>query len=142
MRQKVIVFRCSSYYMILITERRKVMQIGKHYVYKIEATMTVPVALPKKGQGHDPLEARSVYRIVLAAINSNLTYWHCRYFKAFQNVDTSSNFYFSYTYDLTRPLQSNMHIPTPAEATRREPLKPQKVVPIQDFVWNGFLTEP
>jgi len=33
----------------------------------------------------------------------------------FQNVDISSNFYFSYGYDITRPLQMNMHIPTAAE---------------------------
>jgi hypothetical protein len=65
-----------------------------------------------------------------------------RYLKAFQNVDTSSNFYFSYTYDLTRPLQANMHIPTPAEAARSEPLKPRLINPIADFVWNGFLAEP
>ena len=32
-----------------------------------------------------------------------------------QNVDISSNFYFSYTYDLTRPLQQNMHITTEDE---------------------------
>jgi hypothetical protein len=44
--------------MILITERRKVMQLGKHYIYKIEATMTVSVGPVKKGQSHDPLEAR------------------------------------------------------------------------------------
>ena len=32
-----------------------------------------------------------------------------------QDVDLTSNFYYSYTYDLTRPLQNNMHIPTPEE---------------------------
>ena len=48
--------------MILITERRKVMQLGKHYIYKIEATMTIPVFVAqKKGQSHDPLEARCVF---------------------------------------------------------------------------------
>lgn len=31
-----------------------------------------------------------------------------RYLKTFQNVDLSSNFYFSYTYDLTHTLQFNM----------------------------------
>mmetsp|Transcript_3378 Transcript_3378/g.8350 ORF Transcript_3378/g.8350 Transcript_3378/m.8350 type:complete len:1071 (+) Transcript_3378:2-3214(+) len=111
-----------GYYMILITERRKVMQIGKHYVYKIEATMMIPVFDTKRGQSHDPLEAR--------------------YLKAFQNVDMSSNFYFSYTYDLTRPLQANMHIPTPTQAARREPPRPQKIEPLDDFVWNSFFTEP
>lgn len=34
-----------------------------------------------------------------------------RYVKMFQSIDLSSNFYFSYSYDLTHTLQSNMAPP-------------------------------
>lgn len=34
-----------------------------------------------------------------------------RYVKMFQSIDLSSNFYFSYSYDLTHTLQSNMTPP-------------------------------
>lgn len=35
-----------------------------------------------------------------------------RYVKMFQSIDLSSNFYFSYSYDLTQTLQINMAPPT------------------------------
>lgn len=34
-----------------------------------------------------------------------------RYLKMFMNIDLKSNFYFSYSYDLTRTLQHNMSQP-------------------------------
>lgn len=62
-----------------------------------------------------------------------------RYLKMFQNVDMSSNFYYSYTYDLTRPLQANFHVPTEAEAARTG--TSDRIVPDPDrqFVWNEYL---
>lgn len=35
-----------------------------------------------------------------------------RYVKMFQSIDLSSNFYFSYSYDLTHTLQNNMTPPS------------------------------
>ncbi|XP_004348141.1 sac domain-containing inositol phosphatase 3 [Capsaspora owczarzaki ATCC 30864] len=77
-----------GYYMILITKRRRVALIGAHYVYKIEETTMLSICHPSVRLQRHPDEIR--------------------YLKTFQNVDLSSNFYYSYTYDLTHTLQFNM----------------------------------
>ncbi|XP_067049338.1 polyphosphoinositide phosphatase-like [Acropora muricata] len=75
-----------GYYIILITERRKEAQIGSHSIYKIGETKLIPIGNEIVRQKvHHPDEAK--------------------YVKIFQNVDLSSNFYFSYSYDLTHNLQ-------------------------------------
>ena len=76
-----------GYYIVLITKRRRVAIIGPHTIYKIEDTTMVYIP------------------------NDSVRYVHSdeqRYYKMFQNVDLSSNFYFSYSYDLTHTLQYNM----------------------------------
>lgn len=76
-----------GYYIILITKREKVALVGWHSVYKIEDTMMQYIP------------------------NESVRYTHPdeqRYVKLFQSVDLSSNFYFSYSYDLTHTLQFNM----------------------------------
>ena len=50
-----------------------------------------------------------------------------RYVKTFLNVDLSSNFYFSYTYDLTNTLQTLMSV------------HPNEPLPVSKFVWNTHL---
>ncbi|XP_046846886.1 polyphosphoinositide phosphatase-like [Xenia sp. Carnegie-2017] len=78
-----------GYYIILISKRKKVAQIGGHTVYKIMDTCMVPIPNETVRSKHrHPSESK--------------------YLKAFQNVDLSSNFYFSYTYDVTQTLQYNM----------------------------------
>ncbi|XP_023215935.1 polyphosphoinositide phosphatase-like [Centruroides sculpturatus] len=63
-----------GYYIILVTKRRRVAVIGHHTIYKIEDTSMVYI--PSEGEKYsNPDEAR--------------------YVKMFQNVDLSSNFYFS-----------------------------------------------
>lgn len=79
-----------GYYIILISKRRKVALIGGHAVYKIDDTEIIPIANE---------QARS-------KMNSNTD--EVKYMRIFQNVDLSSNFYFSYSYDLTRTLQYNL----------------------------------
>ncbi|XP_074642005.1 polyphosphoinositide phosphatase-like [Tubulanus polymorphus] len=79
-----------GYYIILITKRRKIALIGAHTIYKIEDTSMVYIPNDSAGYNH-PDESK--------------------YVKMFQNVDLSSNFYYSYSYDVTHTLQYNM---TPA----------------------------
>eukprot|EP01135_Chromosphaera_perkinsii_P003916 Nk52_evm17s262 gene=Nk52_evmTU17s262 len=81
-----------GYYIIFITKRRRVALIGAHHVYKIEDTVMIPVA-----SGVSKLPKNE---------------YESRYVKIFQNVDLSSNFYYSYTYDLTHSLQYNMIVNT------------------------------
>jgi hypothetical protein len=54
----------------------------------------------------------------------------CRYLKIFQNVDLSSNFYFSYSYDITLPLQAQMR-------TNPGPFPP----PCRKFIWNDHMLD-
>ncbi|XP_076373457.1 polyphosphoinositide phosphatase FIG4 isoform X2 [Tachypleus tridentatus] len=76
-----------GYYIILITKRRRVAEIGHHTIYKIEDTCMVYI--PNDGDRNtNPDESR--------------------YLKMFQNIDLSSNFYFSYSYDLSHTLQYNL----------------------------------
>ncbi|KAG9432803.1 polyphosphoinositide phosphatase isoform X1 [Apis mellifera carnica] len=79
-----------GYYIILVTKRRKVAVIGHHTIYKIEDTSMIYIP------------------------NDTIRVFHPdeqRYVKMFQSIDLSSNFYFSYSYDLTHTLQSNMTPP-------------------------------
>ncbi|RWS26220.1 hypothetical protein B4U80_07919 [Leptotrombidium deliense] len=75
-----------GYYLILITKRRRIAQIGSHAIYKIEDTSMVyiPSVSPKNNADES------------------------RYLKMFNHIDLNSNFYFSYTYDLTHTLQYNL----------------------------------
>lgn len=79
-----------GYYIILITKRRLVAVIGHHTIYKIEDTSMIYIPNDGVRISH-PDEPR--------------------YVKMFQNIDLSSNFYFSYSYDITHTLQSNMTPP-------------------------------
>ncbi|KAK7108164.1 polyphosphoinositide phosphatase-like isoform X2 [Littorina saxatilis] len=74
-------------YIILITKRKRVALVGPHTIYKIEDISMLYIP------------------------NDSVRYVHpdeSRYVRMFQNVDLSSNFYFSYSYDLTHNLQYNM----------------------------------
>lgn len=76
--------------MILITKRTKCGIIGKHIIYTIKDTVIIRVCEPSVKSVH-PLEQR--------------------YLRIFTSVDLRSNFYFSYSYDLTRTLQHNLSAP-------------------------------
>ncbi|XP_053979279.1 polyphosphoinositide phosphatase isoform X2 [Hylaeus volcanicus] len=79
-----------GYYIILVTKRCRVAVIGHHTIYKVEDTSMIYIP------------------------NDTVRVFHPdeqRYVKMFQSIDLSSNFYFSYSYDLTHTLQNNMTPP-------------------------------
>lgn len=80
-----------GYYIILVTKRRKVAVIGLHTIYKVEDTTMIYIPHESARKTHDD---------------------EPKYVRLFQNIDLSSNFYFSYSYDLTHSLQYNMAPPT------------------------------
>ncbi|XP_043543054.1 polyphosphoinositide phosphatase isoform X2 [Chiloscyllium plagiosum] len=89
-----------GYYIVLITKRRKVADIGGHSIYKIEDTNMVYIPNDSVKISH-PDETK--------------------YVKIFQSVDLSSNFYFSYSYDLTHSLQFNLTLlKMPSEGLKSE----------------------
>ncbi|KAL9600389.1 MAG: hypothetical protein Q9219_003239 [cf. Caloplaca sp. 3 TL-2023] len=80
-----------AYYMLVITKRSQVAVIGGHYVYQIDGTELISLATPYSSRQRpekSPEEARFV--------------------SSLSNLDLSRSFYFSYSYDITRSLQSNI----------------------------------
>ncbi|KAL0277006.1 UNVERIFIED_CONTAM: hypothetical protein PYX00_004440 [Menopon gallinae] len=80
-----------GYYIVLVTKRQRVAIIGHHSIYKIKDTAMIYIPNEVK-KVESPEEQR--------------------YVKMFQNIDLSSNFYFSYSYDLTHTLQMNLTSPS------------------------------
>lgn len=79
-----------GYYIILVTKRRKIAVIGSHSIYKIEDTSMIYIPSDISKPQHPDEQ---------------------RYLKMFQAVDLSTNFYYSYSYDITHTLQMNMAPP-------------------------------
>lgn len=76
-----------GYYLILIIKRRKVAAIGYHTIYKVEDTKLIYIP------NVEPTELKNE---------------EARYVKAFNSIDLTSNFYFSYSYDISHSLQYNL----------------------------------
>ncbi|KAF9201302.1 phosphatidylinositol-3,5-bisphosphate 5-phosphatase [Haplosporangium sp. Z 27] len=101
-----------GYYITLITKRSPVALIGGHYVFHINATSTISI--------HSSTTPTS-------KLDKNSD--EARYLQMYQMVDLSKNFYFSYSYDITRTLQWNMTRNSHVEGRNRM------------FVWNQYLLE-
>ncbi|XP_044255636.1 polyphosphoinositide phosphatase isoform X2 [Tribolium madens] len=114
-----------GYYIILITKRRKVAVIGYHTIYKIEDTSMIYIP------------------------HESIRFVHPdepRYVKMFQNIDLASNFYFSYSYDLTHTLQHNLTTPKQLMHNPLTTLSQSdygiRSKPRLKFVWNTHLLTP
>jgi phosphatidylinositol 3,5-bisphosphate 5-phosphatase len=109
----------AGYYMSVITKRSPVALLGGHYVYHIDETRLISIASDEvRKLDKKPEEAR--------------------YLSTLDHLDISKTFYFSYSYDITRTLQSNI--------LRQRQLFDQGKwygcdgVSYNDmFVWNHFL---
>lgn len=112
-----------EYHMLLITKRSQVAMIGGHYIYQIDGTelisLTTSSSTRFKSDRH-PEEAR-----FLGILN---------------NIDLSKSFYFSYSYDVTNSLQSN--ICHEREALAQAEHDPDSVKYNEMFVWNHHLLGP
>ncbi|XP_039951110.1 polyphosphoinositide phosphatase [Bactrocera neohumeralis] len=133
-----------GYYLLLVTKRKCCAHIGMHLIYTIKDTVMVRVNEPTTLRAPHPHEER--------------------YKKMFQSIDLRSNFYFSYSYDLTRTLQYNESAPRfvgpNVDLDNDEPLPDwdkltnNVVAPDERvnyafrsnsrtrFVWNAFLLQP
>ena len=131
------------YYITIITRRLKVGSIGGNGIYTIKHTETVPLKPAERvnlGPGGSELTDpssmllnmwnRGKRSVGLGLTNREIA--ELRYQTLYQEVEFTKNFYFSYTYDLTRSLQDNYL------ATTSRPFPPP---PIKDmYSWNYFLT--
>ncbi|KAJ1020173.1 hypothetical protein NDA16_004453 [Ustilago loliicola] len=124
----------STYYMVLISRRSVVALIGGHYVYHCDETVILPVchasvlaSLPGRTKLMEQEEARLLH--------------------LFKQVDLSKNFYFSYTYDLTKTLQDNLTSVPGNPLDQASSVSPSKQ-PLtawgynEKFIWNHHLLLP
>ncbi|SPO32089.1 related to FIG4 - polyphosphoinositide phosphatase family member [Ustilago trichophora] len=124
----------STYYMVLISRRSVVALIGGHYIYHCDETVILPVchqsvlaSLPGRTKMMEQEEARLLH--------------------LFKQVDLSKNFYFSYTYDLTKTLQDNLTSTPGDPLDQASSVSPSKQ-PLtawgynEKFIWNHHLLLP
>lgn len=111
-----------GFFISLITKRSTVALIGGHYVYHIDETQLLPLC-------HS-----SMYRKPDRRSEEN------RYLTTFQSLDLSKTFYFSYTYDITQTLQTNLVREKRNLGTRKERRSFQDYNEM--FVWNQALLKP
>jgi hypothetical protein len=107
-----------DYYMLLITKRSQVAMLGGHYIYQVDGTELVSLAMHRSKVDRHPEEARFV--------------------SILKELDLSRSFYFSYSYDVTNTLQQNMMhdrqhlgVENPAFTPRMHYNKM--------FIWNHYL---
>ena len=125
----------------LITKKSKVGCIGGNEIYTIKSTETFPIK-PAEGStsgidtGKDPHSVllnmwnRGKRSLNLGLTNRELAELH--YQGIYQVVDLEKDFFFSYTYDITRSLQQNVL----TMATQSFPPPPFK----DQYAWNYFQT--
>ena len=73
-----------SYYLIMVTKKKKVASLHGHSIYTITETQTIPITYRLS-----PSAEENKYRSIL------------------QYTDLTKNFYFSYTYDITNTMQNS-----------------------------------
>ncbi|KAG0349572.1 phosphatidylinositol-3,5-bisphosphate 5-phosphatase [Podila minutissima] len=109
-----------GYYLTIITRRSSVALIGGHYIFHIDATSTISI--------HSSTTPTS-------KLDKNSD--EARYLQMYQMVDLTKNFYFSYSYDITRTLQANM------TRLRTFPSTPVKSSPaMSSSTWPSAVTNP
>jgi hypothetical protein len=112
-----------AYYMLLITKRKQVAMIGGHFIYSVDGTELVPLTWHSS-------------RFKPDLKNTEET----RFLGILNNLDLTRSFYFSYSYDITRTLQSN--IITERQAVADGAPYPHPPDCNSMFVWNSYLLQP
>ena len=113
-----------AYYMLLVTKRSQVALLGGHYVYQVDDTALIPLTTSISSRAKQPDKNPD----------------EARYISILNNLDLSRSFYFSYRYDITNTLQSNI---CGARKFYQDgiPKRPEHNYNTM-FVWNHHLLEP
>lgn len=110
------------YYMLIVTKRQQAAMLGGHYIYQIDGTELIPLstgASSRFAQNRNPEESR-----FLSILN---------------NLDLTKSFYFSYSYNITSSLQTN--IIRQRQAMNSGLYEADRVFNDM-FVWNHHLLKP
>ncbi|CCF56292.1 hypothetical protein KAFR_0A08580 [Kazachstania africana CBS 2517] len=111
------------YYLLVVTKYSQVAVIGGHSCYHIDGTDLVPLSNNYKVPDKYSIEAK----LMLTC----------------QNLDLSKTFYFSYTYDLTNNLQTNI-LREKLKAVGKDDISIPIGIPNYNemYIWNNYLLEP
>ncbi|SCU84337.1 LAME_0C09098g1_1 [Lachancea meyersii CBS 8951] len=111
------------YYLIVITKTSPVAVLGGHSIYHIDETELVPLSNSYKNPDKYSIEARFI--------------------STFLNLDLSKTFYFSYTYDITNTLQTNI-LREKLKAVARSDVQIPSGIPDYNemYMWNSNLLKP
>jgi hypothetical protein len=131
------------YYLTLITEKVKVGNIGGNHIYTIKDTETFAIKpVDRDGTGVGVLDDPSSMLLNMwnrgkRSLNiglSNRELAELRYQQLFQVIDMTKDFFFSYTYDLTKSLQENRIPMTQQHYSYTNPTCKDM------YCWNFYLT--
>ncbi|CCK72619.1 phosphatidylinositol-3,5-bisphosphate 5-phosphatase KNAG_0K02560 [Huiozyma naganishii CBS 8797] len=113
----------SCYYLVVVTECSQVAVIGGHSVFHIDATELIPISNNYKKPDKYSNEAKLI--------------------SSFSSLDLTKTFYFSYTYDITNTLQTNMLREKLRAVDRSDISIPSGISSYNEmFMWNNNLLSP
>ncbi|CCH62310.1 hypothetical protein TBLA_0H00170 [Henningerozyma blattae CBS 6284] len=111
------------YYLIFITKCSQVAMIGGHSIFHIDETEMIPISSDYKRPDKNSIEKKLI--------------------TTFQGLDLAKTFYFSYTYDITNTLQTNLLREKLRAIDRSDITIPGGIVDYNEmFVWNSYLLSP
>lgn len=113
----------SCYYLVTITKFSQVAVIGGHSIFHIDGTELVPISNNYKKPDKYSTEAKLM--------------------STFQSLDLTKTFYFSYTYDITNTLQTNILREKLKAVNRTDITIPSGIHDYNEmYMWNMNLLQP
>lgn len=113
----------SCYYLVTTTQFSQVAVVGGHSIFHIDGTELVPICNNYKKPDKYSTEARLM--------------------ATFQSLDLTKTFYFSYTYDITNTLQTNIMREKLKAVNRNDIVIPSGIHDFNEmYMWNMNLLKP
>lgn len=109
----------NSYYLTLVTEAKEVGRVDSHGIFAIKHAEVVPI---KPGSADGDTIGQKLWSHLTKNFNrTTADVAESRYVGLFQFIDLSKDFYFSYSYDITRSLQHHAlsHSPTSKQSSNK-----------------------
>ncbi|CAH8669548.1 unnamed protein product [Schistosoma margrebowiei] len=114
-----------------------------HYSSMSSLNSTVSQDLDNDSCSNEDEQQTGLFHLIKSSIGrKKLSSDEMRYLKLFSSVDLASNFYFSYTYDLSHSLQYNMEPLFKSDRQEYIHLLTSKYIPNDKYVWNWRLIPP
>lgn len=118
-----------SFYMTLITQRKRVGKISANHIYAIKSTEIF--AIKPRDEFSNEMSLRRIWHNVNKRLSQTpIEIAESRYMGLFTFIDTSKDFFFSYTYDLTHSSQKNYVVAHTHETSVFQEM----------FAWNHYQT--